>query len=109
MLKYGCSVETPIRLRDRQAVKASVFEADIVGSNPTPAATYKEMKEQKKIYKTIPQSEDGIAVTNKTKSGEIFLITNCQVKGKFTLWKEVNGGYEKIAAASNPLEFDIPW
>lgn len=67
------------------------------------------MKEEKKIYKSIPASETGSTVTNTTSSGRVFLITNCPEKERFTLWEVRKDGYEKVGTSSNPLKFEIPW
>ncbi len=69
-------------------------------------------KEKTKIYKNIPSSETGATVSNYTAaSHNEYLITSCPEKNRFTLWKVLEGGYEKLGTAGSPLEFakEIPW
>lgn len=68
-------------------------------------------KTTSKIIKTIPNTENGTTVTNTTLSGDKYLITRCLEKQRFTLWKILSEGYEKLATATSPLELynKIPW
>lgn len=70
-------------------------------------------KTTSKIVKTIPTTENGTTVTNTTVSGEKYLITHCvgTDKQRFTLWKILSEGYEKITTAATPFELydKIPW
>lgn len=64
-----------------------------------------------KIVKSIPSSENGTMVTNTTMSKQQYLITHCVDKQRFTLWKVLSEGYEKIATATTPFDLydKIPW
>ena len=55
------------------------------------------------IVKKIPASEDGSGMRILTKSGAEWRITQNTKKKKHTLWRCVNGGFEKIAVADSPL------
>lgn len=64
---------------------------------------------QSKLVKEIPDSETGHTVTCYTKpnaSGDKYLITHCPFKMRFTLWKCLDEGYEKISESDSPLKFD---
>lgn len=66
-------------------------------------------KTSSKIVKDIPNSESGYGVvcyTQPNKSGEKYIISQNPTKIKFTLWKCLEDGYEKIAISDNPLEFN---
>lgn len=63
-------------------------------------------KDQTTVVKSIPSSDTGSRVTCSTLSGEKYIISNNPIKERFTLWKVVNGGYEKISVSDNPLAFD---
>lgn len=67
--------------------------------------------DQPTIVKTIPASETGSRTTCLTKSGKEYLITNNPIKARFTLWRKVDDGYEKMSTSENPLDFDkiIPY
>ena len=65
----------------------------------------KEDKETK-VLKSIPSSENGVTVSCITRSNTEYWITQNIEKNRFTLWKIVDGGYEKISIASSPLDFD---
>ena len=64
-----------------------------------------------KIVKSIPSSENGKTVTNTTVLGEQYLITHCLDKQRFTLWKVLSEGYEKIGTDTTPIDLydKIPW
>ena len=68
-------------------------------------------EEMGKIVKKFPVSENGPGVHCTTKSGQIFIITQCLEKMRFTLWRQVEGGYEKLETAKSPLIFEgkVPW
>lgn len=67
-----------------------------------------------KIVKAIPNSETGSRTTCFTKpndSGDKYIITENPLEERFTLWKCVEDGFEKIKTSNNPLKFDdvIPY
>lgn len=71
-------------------------------------------KTSSKIVKTIPASETGsrtICFTKPNDSGDKYLITNNPIEERFTLWKCIDDGFERIKTSDNPLDFDkiIPW
>lgn len=59
-----------------------------------------------KTVKSIPSSETGHGVLCTTKSGDKYTISQNHSKMQFTLWKHIEDGFEKIATANNPLDFD---
>lgn len=61
---------------------------------------------QTAVVKTIPTAESGSRTTCTTKLGKKYLITNNPAKERFTLWRVVEDGYEKLSVSSNPLDFD---
>ena len=71
------------------------------------------VKTSSKIIKTIPNSEVGktICFTKSNSSGEEYLITHNPLKQQFTLWKIIDGGYERIKVDNSPNDFDdfIPY
>lgn len=64
-----------------------------------------------KVVKKIPTTENGPGTRCTTTSGQVYLITQCLEKCRFTLWHEISGGFEQIATAKSPLDLDekIPW
>lgn len=60
--------------------------------------------EMPKIVKKIPASENGTGVLCKTKSGKEYQISQNTDKGKHTLWRKVDGGFEKVATAGSPYD-----
>ena len=54
------------------------------------------------IVKQIPKSDNGYGVQYTTASGTVYKISHNPLKNKFTLWKPVENGYEKLATADNP-------
>lgn len=67
-----------------------------------------------KIVKSIPVSETGSRTTCFTKSndsGDRYLITENPLEARFTLWKCVEDGFERIKTSDNPRDFDdvIPY
>lgn len=71
----------------------------------------KKKSDKSTIVKSIPSSETGSRTICTTNSGKEYLITNNPIKAKFTLWRIVPDGYEKLFVSENPLEFDeiIPY
>lgn len=59
-------------------------------------------KKSAKIVKKLPASECGVGVLCKTKSGKLYQISQNQEKKKHTLWRVLDGEYEKLAAANSP-------
>lgn len=67
-----------------------------------------------KIVKAIPNSETGSKTTCFTKPnslGDKYLITENPLEERFTLWKCVEEGFEKIKTSNNPLKLNdvIPY
>lgn len=58
------------------------------------------MKESK-IIKNIPTSDDGPGVVCNGKF--TYIVSHNLKKEKFTLWKKVEDGYERIAIADSPM------
>ena len=57
------------------------------------------------VVKNLPSSESGRGVQYTTKDKERYVISQDQAKVKFTLWKVVPDGYEKIkAGAASPYD-----
>lgn len=63
------------------------------------------------IVKSIPASEDGQSVRCKTKSGKVYLITQNHGKMRFTLWRVLDDGFEKLTTGNSPYDLygNIPW
>lgn len=57
-----------------------------------------------KIVKKLPASEYGSGVLCKTKSGKQYQISQNPENKKHTLWRIVDGGYEKIATGDSPYD-----
>lgn len=57
-----------------------------------------------KVVKRLPVSEYGTGVLCKTKSGKQYQISQNPEKKKHTLWRIVDGGYEKIATGDSPYD-----
>lgn len=55
------------------------------------------------IVKQIPKTETGHGVHYITSTKE-YVISNNPTKAKFTLWKKVENGYEKLGTADSPLD-----
>lgn len=64
-----------------------------------------------KVVKKIPVTENGPKVSCETKSGEMYIVSWCVEKMRFTLWKQTSAGYAQIGTAKSPLELypKIPW
>lgn len=63
-------------------------------------------KDQNAVVKSIPSSENGSRTVCTTKSGKQYIISNNPIKEKFTLWRVLDDGYEKMSVSDNPLDFD---
>ena len=63
------------------------------------------------IVKSIPVSEDGQSVRCKTKSGKAYLITQNRSKMRFTLWRILDDGFEKLTTGNSPYDLyeNVPW
>lgn len=63
------------------------------------------------IIKSVPTSEDGQSVRCKTKSGKFYLITQNRGKKRFTLWRVLDNGFEKLTTGDSPYDLygDVPW
>lgn len=66
------------------------------------------MKESK-VVKAMPSSENGPGVVCNGKY--IYIITQDLKKQRFTLWKKVDEGYEKMGSADSPIKLydKIEW
>ena len=58
----------------------------------------------KKVYQKLPASEAGPNSVHSTTAGEVFWVTRNPKNNQFTLWKAVEGGYEKQGTAKSPLK-----
>lgn len=56
------------------------------------------------IVNQIPKSEDGYGVRYITESNNEYIISHNTRKARFTLWKDVKNGYEKIGSANSPID-----
>lgn len=54
------------------------------------------------VVNQIPKSEDGHGVRYTSETGNVYIISQNTKKERFTLWKELKSGYEKIATADIP-------
>ena len=57
-----------------------------------------------KIVKNIPTTDSAPGVTCVTKSGKKYRISQDADRGKHTLWRIVEGGYEKLEVADSPYD-----
>lgn len=57
-----------------------------------------------KIVKKISASECGTGVLCTTRSGKQYQISQNPEKKKHTLWRILDGGYEKIATGDSPYD-----
>ncbi len=57
-----------------------------------------------KIVKSIPASDSAPGVTCVTKSGKEYRISQDAERGKHTLWRIVEGGFEKLETADSPYD-----
>ena len=63
------------------------------------------------VVKKLPTTERGYGVRCVTKSGRVFVISQCEEKKRFTLWEEADRQYRSIAAAKSPKDLydKVPW
>ena len=57
-----------------------------------------------KIVKNIPTTDSAPGVTCVTKSGKKYRISQDADRGKHTLWRSVEDGYEKLETADSPYD-----
>jgi hypothetical protein len=57
-----------------------------------------------KVVKKLPASECGTGVLCTTRSGKQYQISQNPEKKKHTLWRIVDGGYEKLATGNSPYD-----
>ena len=64
-----------------------------------------------KIVKKLPATDYGPGVLCTKALGNRFQITQNPEKKKFTLWRILDGGFEKIAMANTPVDLysKIAW
>ena len=55
------------------------------------------------VVKKLPKTETGHGVKYTTESGNVYVISNDPIKKRFTLWKTVSSGYEKIGTSDSPI------
>lgn len=56
------------------------------------------------VVNQIPKSEDGYGVRYVSDSGINYIVSQNTKKERFTLWKETENGYEKIATSNSPID-----
>ena len=56
------------------------------------------------IYQSIPSSENGSGVLYTALSGQKYNISQNLDKRKHTLWRQVDGGYQRIMSADSPYD-----
>ena len=62
------------------------------------------------IVKQIPKSDNGHGVLYTKSNGNVYQISNNPIKKRFTLWKVLENGYEKISTSDNPLNlYESPY
>ena len=54
--------------------------------------------------KRLPAGDTGPTYTYTNAQGEEYVITWCYTPKRFTLWKKMSDGYEKMATAQAPTE-----
>lgn len=61
--------------------------------------------------KKLPTTETGPSLRCFTKSGQQYLITQNPAAAKFTLWRVMEGGYDKLATSNSPVSLSnkVPW
>lgn len=61
--------------------------------------------------KKLPAADAGPQLQCLTRAGERYLVTENPTTRKFTLWKVVPEGYDKISTADSPVPLNskIPW
>lgn len=55
-----------------------------------------------KVVRSLPASESGHGVHYTAKSRKEYCISSCPEKGRFTLWRIVPNGYERMGSANTP-------
>lgn len=60
--------------------------------------------ETTKAARKLPSSESGHGVHYVSKNGREYCVSHCPEKERFTLWRIVDDGYEKVKTASDPRE-----
>lgn len=65
------------------------------------------------IVKSLPKTEDGNGILCKTHTAFDYQISQntSKKKNRFTLWKILEDGYEKVASADTPQDLYplVPW
>lgn len=65
------------------------------------------------IVKSLPKTEDGHGILCKTHTAFDYQISQntSKKKNRFTLWKILENGYEKVASADTPQDLYplVPW
>ena len=56
------------------------------------------------MVKKLPATESGPSVRCTTRAGEVYLISQNQMGDRFTLWKVLADGYEKLDTGKCPME-----
>lgn len=76
-------------------------------------ASVSTARDEQKTVKKIPTSDSGVRVLCRTKSGDEYTISQNPMKdrSRFTLWRNLSDGYEKVASADSPsaLYQKIDW
>lgn len=70
---------------------------------PRKASTATTEKESKAVKK-LPTADCGRGVLCRTRSGKEYCISQNPEKHRHTLWRIVDGGYEKMASADSPYD-----
>ena len=77
----------------------------MAGKQPVP-------EKESTIVKKIPAADQtGAGVTCTTAKKQVYVISQNLSNGKFTLWKQVKGGYQRLDNAKSPIPLydKIPW
>lgn len=61
-----------------------------------------DTEDMSKVVKKLPASESGHGVHYIARSRKEYCVSSCPEKGRFTLWRIVDGGYEKMESADSP-------
>ena len=74
-------------------------------------APRKKPTEEQAAQKTIPASELQVPGVLCVAAKGNYVITSKQMRDKFTLWKEVDGGVLKVASDTSPIKLYplVPW
>lgn len=62
------------------------------------------IEKESKIVKKLPAADCGCGVLCRTRSGKEYSISQNPEKHRHTLWRIVDGGYEKMASADSPYD-----